>query len=113
MNRLILMAVFVFACFTAVAQEIPAPAITQSVTPVVLSAPERVYSATEYESVQKESAQARNDFNALLAIYQQQRAERELILSAILQAATGGDLEKVRELVRQIIVNQLQPRTQQ
>lgn len=115
MKRLSLMTVIVFVGLMAIAQEISAPnsapVIVQSATPVMQAAPERIYTATEYEAVQKEAAQARNDFNALLQVYQQQRAERELILSAILQAVIGGNIAKAQELIQQIIMNQLQPRS--
>ena len=98
MKKLILMAVMVFMSVAAMGQTpTPAPQVTA----------ERVYAATEYREMQASAEKWKGEYNALLVICQQQRAERELIISAILQAVTAKDVEKIAELMRQIVVSSL------
>jgi hypothetical protein len=77
------------------AQEISAPVIVKSSTPIVQAAPERVYSATEYEAVKKEAVRWQSEFDALLLLHQQQ-------ITVIFQVALSQDLESVKDLIRQI-----------
>ena len=98
MKKLTLMAVMVFMSIAAMGQ---------TPTPTPLIAAERVYTVTEYQEAKAEVDKWKSEYNALLVVCQQQRAERELIVSAILQAVTAGDYQRVAEIVRQITVASL------
>jgi hypothetical protein len=82
----------------------PAPAT--KFTPWVAGA-EQIRSSSEYLELKTKVDQQKAEIDALLVVCQQQRAERELIVSAILQAVTAGDYQRVAEIVRQIVVSSL------
>lgn len=123
MRKFTLMAIIGLMCMAAGAQEpagqiqfvtpvyqfnvpTPTPTPITKFTPWIATA-EQIRSSSEYLDLKTKVDQQKAEIDALLVVCQQQRAERELIVSAILQAVTAGDYQRVAEIVRQIVVSSL------